>query len=325
MDSKTKNRQHSTTLRAMVERAYGRSQVVNDEAFVQELTQGWFNVAYKVMLADGRNVVLKIAPSSATDVMTYERRLMRNELATMEIVRRHSNLPIPAVEYADTTRELCDADWFFMEYVDSENFGQLLESGRISASARESLMAQLGVMNRRLNSIVGHHFGPVAGEGSQSWWEAYMDLVSDLLDDGRRADVDLGYEYGEILSIVANRSAVLDDIKTPRLVASDLWPSNVLIRDDTIVAIIDHERAVYGDPLMESGFLGDELPIFPSAESFQRGYGAGALSARQRARRRLYSLHLMLVMMIEPSYRGLQDPQQYRWVRARFRDLISTI
>lgn len=61
-ESITKNRQSVRTLRAMVERAYGSGQVPLDDGFAEEITHGWFNVAYRIRLRDGQQVVLKIAP-----------------------------------------------------------------------------------------------------------------------------------------------------------------------------------------------------------------------------------------------------------------------
>ncbi len=46
MESITKNRQTPDTLRAMVARAYGPEQVIEDDGdWVAELGHGWFNVA----------------------------------------------------------------------------------------------------------------------------------------------------------------------------------------------------------------------------------------------------------------------------------------
>src|SRR4051794_19981303 len=71
MESITKNRQSQDALRAMVERAYGPGQLPGGDDWVSELGHGWFNVAYRIRLRDGRRVVLKIAPPPHIEVMTY--------------------------------------------------------------------------------------------------------------------------------------------------------------------------------------------------------------------------------------------------------------
>ena len=124
MESITKNRQPDQTLRAMAERAYGPGQVPAASAdWVSELGHGWFNVAYLVRLRDGTRAVLKVAPPAGVEVMTYERGAMATELAALRLIREHTRVPVPAVHFADHSRELCDADWFFMDFIDADNLG----------------------------------------------------------------------------------------------------------------------------------------------------------------------------------------------------------
>ena len=123
MESITKNRQSPATLRAMVARAYGADLVPSADGWVSELGHGWFNVAYRIHLRDGDRVVLKIAPPRAVEVMTYERGAMGIELASLRLIAEHTSVPVPRIDYADRSRGLCDADWFFMPYIDADNFG----------------------------------------------------------------------------------------------------------------------------------------------------------------------------------------------------------
>ncbi|MEV4571413.1 phosphotransferase [Nonomuraea sp. NPDC049419] len=124
MESITKNRQPLETLQAMIERAYGSTQVPGGDDFAEEITHGWFNVIYRIRLRDGRQVVLKIAPPGHVAVLTREQDMMRTELAAMALVRRPTAVPVPRVDHADLSRELIDAGYFFMDYVDADNFGR---------------------------------------------------------------------------------------------------------------------------------------------------------------------------------------------------------
>ena len=67
-------------LRTLVARAYGAEQVPDGDDFAHEITEGWFNVAYRIALRDGRQVVLKIAPPADVTVLTREIGMMRAEL-----------------------------------------------------------------------------------------------------------------------------------------------------------------------------------------------------------------------------------------------------
>jgi hypothetical protein len=94
-----------------VGRSDGRSiarpdQVPTGEHWVSELGHGWFNDAYRIRLRDNSTVVLKIAPPSTVEVMTYERGAMATELAALGLIREHTTVPVPAVDFADETHEL---------------------------------------------------------------------------------------------------------------------------------------------------------------------------------------------------------------------------
>src|SRR4051812_23522402 len=107
MESITKNRQSAATLRAMVARAYGSDLVPSADGWVSELGHGWFNVAYRIDLRDGARVVLKIAPPRHVEVMTYERGAMATELAALALIRERTSVPVPTVDFADRSHELC--------------------------------------------------------------------------------------------------------------------------------------------------------------------------------------------------------------------------
>jgi len=114
---------------------------------------------------------------------------------------------------------------------------------------------------------------------------------------------------------IARNAGGLDEVTEPRYVEWDLWDSNVMVRDGTIVSIIDHERAFYGDPLIEGGFTATELPAFGDPAAFLRGYGHGELTGAEQVRRRLYCLYLTLIMVIETVYRRHADTRMYDWAR----------
>jgi aminoglycoside phosphotransferase (APT) family kinase protein len=321
MESITKNRQPLPVLRAMVARAYGSDQVPDGEGWAVELGHGWFNVAYRIGLRDGRQVVLKIAPPSGVEVMTYERGAMGIELSALALIREHTSVPVPAVEFADQTRELCDAGYFFMPYVDADNLGIIKRD--LPAAELDSYQELLGAANRELNAIRGDAFGPLAGPGDASWRSVFTRMVEDVLRDGQRREVKIGWDYDEVRAVLAEHAGALDEVTEPRFVEWDLWDSNVMVKDGKIACIIDHERAFYGDPLIEGCFNGAVLPAFGDPAAFLRGYGRGPLTETEQVRRRLYTLHLALIMVIETVYRGHTDTQQYDWGRERLTETMA--
>lgn len=222
-------------------------------------------------------------------------------------------MPVPAVDFADRSHELCDADYFFMPYIGADNLGIIAD--RLPTAERDSYMEQLGAANREINSIRGPGFGPLAGPGDPSWRRVFTGMVEDVLVNGERRGVDIGRHYDTVRAVVAEQAGSLDEVTEPRLVEWDLWDSNVMVGDGKIVCIIDHERAFFGDPLIEAGFAGTQIAAFGDSAPFVRGYGHGELTGTQQVRRRLYCLHLLLIMVIETVYRGHTDTKQYDWAR----------
>ena len=78
------------------------------------------------------------------------------------------------------------------------------------------------------------------------------------------------------------------------------------------------------DPLIEAGFAGTQLRAFGDPAAFMRGYGQEGLTETERLRR-LYCLHLMLVMVIETVYRAHTDRAQYDWARQQLDEIMALL
>ncbi len=323
MESITKNRQPVEVLRRIVARAYGEAEVPDGEDFATELGEGYFNVAYRLDLRSGRQVVLKIAPPRGVEVMTCERGAMRTELAALELLRSRTSAPVPDVDFADTTHELVDADWFVMPLIEGDSLSALEESEEVSGEVTAGLRRDLGVLNRGINEVVGERFGPLLGNGFATWRECFVAMMEDILGDGERAGLDLGVEYDDVRAVLGVHLDALDEVTEPRLVEWDLWPGNVLVRDGRIVGLIDHERALWGDPLIEAGFNGMDLPDFGDPTPFIEGYGLDFVTPEMARRRWLYSIYLVLLMTIETHYRQYPDDGPYEWAKGLLADLMA--
>ena len=145
-----------------------------------------------------------------------------------------------------------------------------------------------------------------------SWRAAFLDMVNALLADAGRYAVTLPRPAAAIRDWFTAQAAVLDEVTTPVLVHFDLWDGNILVESGPagrrIGALIDAERAFWGDPLAE--FV--SLALFADIEqdtAFLHGYRAAGgtvtfdLAARQRLS--LYWAYLYLIMWVEVA------PRQY--------------
>ena len=178
---------------------------------------------------------------------------------------------------------------------------------------RDELRAVLGGQVARLHTITGTGFGYPSGSVGplrETWRAAFLDMVNAVLADAETFAVKLPRPIADILEWFNARAAVLDEVTTPVLVHFDLWDGNILVESGPgrhrIAALIDAERAFWGDPLAE--FV--SLALYGDIErdaAFLDGYRAagGAINFDIAARRRLslYRAYLYLIMWVETAPR----------------------
>lgn len=301
----------------------------------EELSEGWANSAYLLQLEDGREAVLKVAADSEEGRMRCERGLMRTETEVMRRIEQSGGVPLPHIYAYDDSRQTISSEYFLMERVKGETYDKA--RGERSAEVRDAIDRELGGYFRRIHEIEGREFGYYLPNPANAplWEDAFLALMRDVMQDGRDAGIELPMAYEELDAELERRRDALREVKTPRLVHWDSWPGNVFVRDERVEGIIDFERALWADPLMEHGF-----GKFWETDAFERGYAdedaalrnaavaedaarSAALpegsEASQKIRRALYALYLDLVMRVECHYRGF-GPEHTEWARQNLQD-----
>jgi aminoglycoside phosphotransferase (APT) family kinase protein len=308
MESKTKNTKTRAQIEAMAARAFGGLALADDDA-VRELKDGWFNAAYSIQLADGREVILKIAPPKDAEVMQYEQQIMATEVAAMRLVAQNPAIPVPAIFIFDRAHDLCDSDYFFMEKIAGDNLEHV--KARLPAETQASLERQIGAIIREVNSFRGAYFGYDGNPNlrADTWKAAFITIMEATLEDGARKNAVYGYGYDEIRAIFQKHLSALDEITTPSLVHWDAWNPNFFVKDGQIVGIIDFERALWAEPLMEAQFRA--LSFGDGITNSMRGYGKTTFTFAEEQRCWLYTLHLALVMNTECYYRNYDSDNIY--------------
>lgn len=306
MESLTKNKQTTENILQMVQKAFGRS-LLSDQITVKELTEGFFNVAYEVALPD-RTVILKVAPPADARVMSYERNIMKAEVEALRLVKEKTNVPVPDVLYYDDSHTLCNAEYFFMEKIEGDNFFTLKNQGQIPYEVQNDIFRQVGRYNYEMNQIPGTTFGYLGQSELQGvcWKEVFLAMLEDVLKDGENIEIDLGTtDYSEVRGLVKEASFALEEVKEAHFVHWDLWDGNIFVKDGRITGIIDFERALWAEPLMEFYFRGHI-----NIKEFYEGYGAN-LNEQAKVRSLLYDMYLFLIMIVETKYRMYPDDWQY--------------
>lgn len=301
MESKTKNRKTRDQIARMVARSLNGATLASGEHAIIELKDGWFNAAYNVQLSDGREVILKIAPPQAAEVMTYEKNIMDTEVASMRLVSQNSAIPVPAIYYFDTVRDLCDSDYFFMEKLTGDNYDHVKKD--LPTAVQAQIDRSIGTIIREINGFTGTYFGYDGNTAlrAATWKDAFIKIVDSVLEDGLRKNADFGLDADVIRAAVMKHAPSLEAVTTPRLVHWDAWNPNFFVKDGKVTGILDFERALWADPLMEAQFR--ELAFSGVSESLQ-GYGKTTFTHEEDERCHLYTLHLALVMKTECYYRN---------------------
>jgi fructosamine-3-kinase len=107
----------------------------------------------------------------------------------------------------------------------------------------------------------------------------------------------------------------LEEVRTSYLVHWDLWDGNIFLDAETgqLTGIIDFERALWGDPLMEANFAG-----FYDLTAFCEGYGrVMPATPNEHVRRTLYDIYLFLIIVIEHYYRQYPSNELEQWGRGK--------
>jgi len=320
MESKTKNKKTRAQIEAMAQRAFAGLGLAPGEAAVTELKDGWFNAAYDIRLANGRSVILKIAPPKTAEVMAYEKNLMATEVAAMRLVQQNPAIPVPEIYFFDNAHDLCDADYFFMEKINGDNLEHVKAS--LPEAAQAAIDQHIGAIIREINTFPGTYFGYDGNPElrASTWQEAFIKIVASVMEDAARKDVQFDFSYEELRTAVHKHAPALAEITAPCLVHWDAWNPNFFVKDGRITGIIDFERALWAEPLMEAQFR----PLNgPGITNSMRGYGKTSFTFAEEQRCHLYSLHLALVMNTECFYRNYDTDDIFNFSRQYIADTMA--
>lgn len=246
----TKNRQTQESIIRMAKTAFPQRGIPQ----LTELTEGMCNAAYELTYEDGFKTVLKISSPIKTGFMTNECNLMEAEVKAMKLVAANTEIKVAAVYKYDTTKQLCDGDYFFMERLDGASWISVMDS--LGEEINSQLRTEVGKLQKQLSEITGEKFSLLGDYIHQfnTLYEFIYFLINNVLNDAEKRDVVIGVPRNEILTKLSKDKALFEAIKTPTLVHWDMWEGNIFVKDGQISGIIDWERAMWGEPFMDDRF-----------------------------------------------------------------------
>lgn len=275
-------------------------------ARAERLTGGMFATTFLVTFDDGSEAVVKTAPTHQDRLLTYEHDLVRSEALVYRLLADLPGVPVPRVLLEDFSRAVWPGDLVAASRLGGTPWGEC-GLGSVDDDPRAArAQHELGALMGRLHQVTGPVFGYV-GEASPlragTWADAFGLMVEAALGDAERWAVPVPAD--EVRATLARHRPTLDQVRTPVLVHTDLWPGNLFLdpASGELVGVIDPERALWGDPAFE--LVGaDQLGRGPVPAGLLAGYASVAEAPdlddqAVRARIELYRLYFALIMRVE--------------------------
>ncbi len=316
MESLTKNRQSEETLRKMAEHIFHPLRLQS----YKELTEGYFNVAYEVTLSNGETVILKIAPKDGVRVMTYEINIMCAEVQALEKAAEHGGIPVPKVLGHDDSHTVCKSSYFFMEKLNGSSMNQIKDT--LTCERIDDIYMKTGKICREINRIACPRFGYPGQPDFQGsdWYTVFSRMLKAGIDDAVKGSVDLKIPADGLLRCLERDKGVFLEVRSPKLVHWDLWDGNIFIYDGRITGLIDWERCIWGDPLMEVGFRSHS-----DNDSFLKGYGITEFTESEKRRILWYDIYMFVLVSLECEYRKYETMDMYQWSTHMLADLFKKL
>ena len=302
----TKNTQTPAQLEAIAAEAFPGLTLTS----ARELTEGLCNAAYRLTLSDGRDVILKIAPAGGMGLLRNEIRMMRAEVAAMELVRSHGAARVAEVYRHDDSCRVCSSEYFLMEALPGQSLFALRDG--LPQEQLALLHREIGQLSRRVGGIRGEAFG-LLGDRAHRFarlFDFFAYLLGNVLSDAAAKQVDTAVPAGTLLRALQQDAPCFDEVTMPSLIHWDMWEGNIFVQDGHVSGIIDWERAMWAEP-----FLDDRFRRHTRSAAFLEGFGQTGFTPAEVRRILWYDIFLYLTMMTEPVYRQYPDDSQYRWTR----------
>lgn len=253
------------------------------------LTGGMFNTTYVIDTENHGKVVMRLGPVNRHLLLPYEHYLMETEA---DAIRRCSDIGIKTSEMLalDLSKTIVDRDVMIVKHLPALSMSEVT----LTDEEARRIKAEVGYDMRLYNSIKGESFGRPhdvnRGNGCKLWSDAIRKELTEFELVCKPCKLYSEEEHTRIRRLFENAKELFDEIKTPYLLHNDLWTGNILVTKEghEYAAIIDGDRAIWGDPDMELACM--EYWTSDSDE-FWNAYGSRPKTdIHSRIRKRLYDL-----------------------------------
>ncbi len=331
MISKTKNEIDSNDIKKIFTHYFVNEKVEK----IEELKDGCFNMSYLVILGNGRQYVLKIAPPDNVELLTYEKDLMVTEINFHSLVEHHLRVPVPQIVKFDFTKDIIPYNYFIMNKLQ----GQPLDKCEpISGDQRKAIYKQLAKYLAYMHSIKGEHFGyENLSEDfiGKNYHESFKTMFKHIINDADKKNINLPVSSTELFITLDRYAYVFESITEPIFVHYDLWDGNIFVSDmdnsPTIEGLIDFERGFFADPAADisqmAGYIDLEKDTYFIEEYNKYAKVPFNLGENELLRVKLFRLYVFGIMIVESYYRDVDGSynDQLNWATDEFSKLYNSM
>lgn len=304
-------------------------------ASFSELNDGFYNISYLVQLEDGREVVLKIAPPSDVEILTYEKDIMYAEVLFYKLTKEQTSVPVPEVFGEDFSLSIIPFSYYFMSKLEGKPLTHVKE---VNSESRGRIYKQLAKILAEIHTIKGDDFGYISMKDKcvgKTYFDAFMVSVEELFKDGLKKTIDYPIELKVLEDLFNQCEPTFNEVSEPCMVHYDLWDGNIFVTEEdgliNIEGVIDFERGFYGDPAADLAQVIGYVDLDENSEFFieynKHTNEPITYNKSMKIRTYAYRLYLILIMHIECFYRDIDgsfNPQK-EWVSKEIHQVYKNL
>lgn len=294
-----------------------------------ELNDGCYNISYLIVFADGREVVMKIAPSNDTDILTYEKDIIKTELLFYKLTDKHTDIKVPKIIDEDFSGKIIASPYYFMTKLNGTPLNKVKDATK---EKRINIYTTIAEYMAKLHNIGGREYGYITMEDKCKGKDCYNSLivsVDAIIADAHRKNIKLPFKEEKIYDVFNMAQKAFDAIEYPALTHFDIWDGNIFVEENDgkldVTGIIDFERGFYACPAADFCQV-MHMVNFKDDKYFLEKYNIHAdkkleYSSELMARIWAYRFYLFLIMHVECDYRDINGsflPQKL-WVASKIR------
>lgn len=262
---------------------------------IKTLSGGLKSAVY-LICDNNSKIVLKIAPRYNKSTISADNNTLWWEVEMLKKMEE-INFPSPKVLAYDSSCSICHVPYFFMTYLDGENYLEIKD--KLNEEEQKQIEYEIGTLSSIICKVSSNQFF-LPSEPQLKFsnnYEFIFHLFDLLLTDAKNHDVDLGENgYKRIFGILEEKKDSINNIDNLCFVNTDMWDGNILIKDGHISGIVDFTDVYCCDEIMTFYFHTIDGKL---SESFLKGYNKSNLSYDEMIRIEIYRMYVILKMIIE--------------------------